>query len=664
MPVQAATLSHAVAAFAFLLLSGVLLGRWQSRVHAGALALACLLTALWAACMAFDIAALPAEAMRSAGWLALLLLVRQFSRRRAAAFAAAIVGLSLASLAPQLMLLARLVLAMLGMLLVEQVFRLAPPVERWGIKFACIGIGALFVFDFYLYSDALMFGRINADIGAARGIANALTAPLLAVSVSRGPRWSGPLALSRSFMLHSATVVASALYLLAMALSGYYLRYVGGGWGRLMQLVFLFGAAIVLAAVLFSGTLRARLKVWIAKHFFTERFDYRHEWLSFTRVLSEEGPHLYERAILALAGLVESPAGLLWLRKDDQWEPLAKWNMPLPPDALPLDEPFCQFLQQRQWVIDVPDCAGRTERYGELVLPPCLLKLDHAWLVIPLTLHGQVTGFVVLVAPRAPIQLNWEVIDVLKIAGSQAASYLAHRASLDSLMVARQFESFNRMSTFIVHDLKNLAAQFSLLLKNAEKHRANPEFQADVRETLDHSVQKMQSLLQKLARGEPPQQPQSVCLDAVLEQAAKCIALPAPVLLVEARGLQVMAQFARLQRVLGHLIQNAVDATPATGTVKVRLARDGRHALVEIADTGHGMDDEFIRDRLFRPFDSTKTAGMGIGVFESREYVRELGGRIAVVSTPGQGTTFSVHLPIHSILEVNHGKEEVARDRG
>jgi putative PEP-CTERM system histidine kinase len=664
MPVQAVVGSHAVAAFVFLVLSALLLGRWHARVHAGALAFACLLTSLWAASMAFRLAPALTEAMRTAGWLLLLLFVRQFPRRRAIALAIAIVGLSLASLAPQLVLLARLVLGMLGMLLVEQVFRLAPPAERWGIKFACIGIGSLFVFDFYLYSDALMFGRINDDISAARGIANALSAPLLAISVSRDPRWSGALAVSRSFMLHSATIVASALYLLAMAMSGYYLRYVGGGWGRLMQLVFLFGAAIVLAAVLFSGTLRARLKVWIAKHFFTEGFDYRQEWLSFTRVLSEDGPHLYERAIQALAGLVESPAGLLWLRKDDQWEATAKWNMPLPTETLPLDAPFCQFLEQRQWVIDVPDCAGKTERYGDLVLPPSLLKLENAWLLIPLTLHGKVTGFVVLAAPRAPIKLNWEVIDVLKIAGSQAASYLAHRASLDSLMVARQFESFNRMSTFIVHDLKNLACQFSLLLRNAETHRANPEFQADVLETLDHSVQKMQSLLQKLARGESQERPEPVCLDAVLVQATKCITLPCPTLAVDVSGLHVLAQGTRLQRVLGHLIQNAVDATPASGAVRVRLSSDDRHAVVEITDTGHGMTEEFIRDRLFRPFDSTKSAGMGIGVFESREYVRELGGRIAVSSTPGQGTTFSVYLPIHSIVEVNHGKEEVARDRG
>lgn len=670
MPDQAVWISHAVAAASYAVLFAVLLGRWQTRVHAGALAITSLCTAAWAACAALDVAPVAAESVRTAAWLLLLLLLRHMPRPRAAllagvivAFSVAITLLALSGAPPHLLLFGRLLMALSGMLLVEQVFRLADPVERWGIKFACIGIGALFVYDFYLYSDGVMFMRVNDDIRAARGIANALTVPLLAMSVARNPRWASPLALSRTVMLHSATIFASALYLLAMATSGYYLRYVGGGWGRLMQLVFLFGAGIVLVGVLFSGTLRARLKVWIGKHFFTERFDYRHEWLRFTRVLSEDGPNLFERTIQALAGLVESPAGVLWLRKEDAWEPVARWNMPFPRSPVPFDDAVCRFLEERQWVVDVHECAARPERYRGVSLPAWLLALPQAWLLVPLTLHGTMAGFVALASPRAPIGLNWEVIDVLKIAGSQAASYLAHRESLDSLMVARQFESFNRMSTFIVHDLKNLACQFSLLLKNADKHRANPAFQADVLSTLDHSVQKMQTLLQKLARGESPEPPRCLCVDELLMHAVKVAGVPRPTLSLAARGVHVAAHTSRLQRVIGHLIQNAIEATPAHGTVAVRLAIEAGHAAIDIADTGHGMDEAFIRERLFRPFDSTKTAGMGIGVFESRAYIRELGGRLEVSSAPGQGTTFRIRIPIISNRERTDGKAEVVSDR-
>ena len=329
--------------------------------------------------------------------------------------------------------------------------------------------------------------------------------------------------------------------------------------------------------------------------------------------------------------------------------PVASWNWPpqLPFEAA--DGPLCRFLEARQWVIEVADCAQAPQQYGGLVLPPALLALPAIWLLVPLMLHGKLFGLVALARPRARIGLNWEIRDVLKIAGSQAASYLAHRESLDTLTVARQFESFNRMSTFIVHDLKNLVFQLSLLLSNAEKHRANPAFQQDMLATLEHSVQKMKTLLQKLARGEAPDAAAPLRLDGLLQQAvaAKASLAPAPQLEIVDGELTVLADRLRLERVLGHLIQNAIEATASSGRVAVLLRREQRTAVVELSDTGAGMSEQFIRERLFKPFDSTKTAGMGIGVFESREYLREVGGSLEVRSEPQVGTTFRVILPLH-----------------
>jgi putative PEP-CTERM system histidine kinase len=252
------------------------------------------------------------------------------------------------------------------------------------------------------------------------------------------------------------------------------------------------------------------------------------------------------------------------------------------------------------------------------------------------------------------VKLNWEVIDVLEIAGSQAASQLAQQDTANALMVARQFESFNRMSTFVVHDLKNLVLQLSLMNANAARHKDNPEFQADMLETVDYSVQKMKIMLQKLSRTENHEQPLPLAVDQVVGQAValKAAFEPRPQLLVDDPALRVLADRERLERVVGHLIQNAIEATPRTGSVKIRLARAGApgeaaQALIEIADTGEGMSEDFIRERLFKPFDSTKSAGMGIGVFESREYIHELGGSLEVSSTPGAGTTFRVMLPLH-----------------
>jgi putative PEP-CTERM system histidine kinase len=515
------------------------------------------------------------------------------------------------------------------MLLVEHVYRAAPQNARWGIKFSCIGIGALFAFDFYLYSDAMLFRRLHPDIWAARGIVNALSAPLLAVAMSRNPAWTPGLQLSRQIMFHSAALLGSALYLLLMAVSAWYLRFVGGGWGTLMQAAFLCGAALLLATVLFSGAMRARLKLFISKHFYKGRYDYREEWQRFTRALADDADGLPERAIQAIAGLVESPAGLLWLRREgDSYQPSARWNMPMPHSEESVASPLCQLLASRSWVIELREWHE----------PPAWSA--GLWLIVPLMLDRSLFGFIALAPPRTALQLNWEVRDVLKIAGSQAASYIAHRASADSLAVARQFESFNRMSTFVVHDLKNLVSQLSLLLVNAEKHKANPAFQADMLETLSHSLTKMKHMLLKLGRDHAKDGCVPLHLDALLTRAVQAHAgsEPRPALELRASRVTVLADSQRLERVIGHLIQNAVEA---------RLLASEGAATIEISDTGHGMSEQFMRERLFQPFVSTKAAGMGIGVFESREYLREIGGQLQVSSAPSQGTTFRITLPLH-----------------
>jgi putative PEP-CTERM system histidine kinase len=354
--------------------------------------------------------------------------------------------------------------------------------------------------------------------------------------------------------------------------------------------------------------------------------------------------------IQALAQLVESPGGGLWMRRESgDCEPVTHWNMPSASGSEPVDSPFCQFLGNKEWVIDLQEYAATPEKYPSLTLPQWLRTVYRAWLVVPLIQDRKLFGFVVLAQPRSRVKLNWEVSDLLKVAGNQAASYLAQHEAVTALMVARQFESFNRMSTFVVHDLKNLVSQLSLLLSNAEKHKKNPEFQKDMIETVYLSVQKMKRLLEKLSSGDSPEKSAPLIIARLLQEVvkSKSIAEPRPILEIQDSSLSVYANSSRLERVVGHLIQNAIEATSRNGQVRVQLRREQDFAIVEIKDTGHGMSDEFIREKLFKPFESTKSAGMGIGVFESREYVAELGGELEVSSSESKGTIFRIVLPLH-----------------
>ncbi|MDD5403100.1 MAG: PEP-CTERM system histidine kinase PrsK [Sulfuricella sp.] len=692
MLTSVAAYSYSTAAVAFLLLGGALLTSWRGRLHGIMLTAACLLTALWAATIAYQLARGYSlsfltdilEVFRNAGWtLFLVLLLGPFEKTEAPSSArvrpfAAVVSAFYAlyffstayihwgseashdSLAFMALVFGRVAMAVMGMILVEQFYRNTPSRQRWGVKYACLGIGGAFAYDFYLYSDAMLFRHVNMEIWAARGIVNALIVPLVAVSAARSPQWSLGISVSRRILFHSATLFGAALYLLAMAATGYYLRFFGGNWGTVLQAAFFFGAVILLLAVLFSGTLRSWLKVFISKHFFIYNYDYREEWLRFTRTLSEVGHGLGERAIQAIAELVESPGGALWInRESGSCELVAHWNMPLAKGAEPANSPFCQFMENRQWVIDLQEYDAKPEKYGAIAMPQWLRATPRAWLVVPLIQQRKLFGFVVLAQPRSRIRLNWEVSDLLKIAGKQAASYLAQQEADHALMVARQFESFNRMSTFVVHDLKNLVSQLSLMLSNAEKHKNNPDFQKDMLDTIDLSIQKMKRLLQKLSSGSSIEKPAPLVIDQLLQQAvaAKAAVEPKPVLEILEPGQVVMANWGRLERVIGHLIQNAVEAVSRDGQVRVRLSRANDCAIIEVKDTGHGMSEAFIRERLFKPFESTKSAGMGVGVFESREYVHELGGQLEVSSEPSIGTTFRMSLPLYN---QNHAIEKAA----
>lgn len=560
-------------------------------------------------------------------------------------------GLSIFKDASHATLLQALAMVLFAVMLLEQFFRNVAADSRWNVKPLCLGLLGAFVFDLYVYSSALMFARLDADALGIRGVVHALVIPLLVVGTMRSRDWTGKVRVSQKLAFHSATLLIAGAYLLFVAALGYYVRYFGGSWGGALQLALMFGATLLLGVLAFSGSMRAKLRVLLGKHFFSYRYDYREEWLRFTQTLSAQNAPvpMGQQIIRGLGEMLESPAGALWVRDANRkvLVQLARWNTPALSAEEPIDSSLCLFLVSSGWVINLEEYRSSSRRYGELVLPEWFAQLPKAWLVVPLMMGSEMIGFVVLDRARTRIDVNWEVNDLLRTAGRQAASFLAQMQATEALLEARKFESFNRMSAFVVHDLKNIVTQLSLMLKNAERHSDNPEFQKDMVRTVEHSVERMRQLMLQLREGATP--PGTACgveLGTLIERIRKA---------KEGQGRTVDVSIAdkistrgheeRIERVIGHLVQNALDATDSTGRVWVRLGREGGQALIEIGDTGHGMSEEFLRDRLFKPFQTTKQAGMGIGAYESFQYIRELGGQVSVRSEVNAGTIVKVQLP-------------------
>jgi putative PEP-CTERM system histidine kinase len=682
--VSAGLASYATGALLFLALSFVLATGWRGRLQGALLLFGAMLTALWAAAAAGyagygwpgpgSVQVL--EVARNVAWLSFLLHALRGAHAlsqgteaglRVAAVAVAVLcagtvvlvliqhlggGHAGGRLGANALVLGHLLQAVAGLALVEQFFRNTRPEQRWRVKFLCLGIGAMFAYDFFLYSDALLFRQIDAHLWDARGAVNALMAPLIAVAAARNPQWSLDVFVSRGLVLHTTTLVAAGIYLLVMAAAGYYIRAYGGTWGAFAQIVFLSGAGLVLLVLMFSGQLRARLKVFVSKHFFNYKYDYREEWLRFIGTLagSEREEPLPQRTVRAMAQIVESPGGMLWLREAEQFAPVACRNVP-EPQALrePAGGRLTGFLAQNGWVIDLEQLRRDPGAYADLPLPDWLDQVPGAWLIVPLLQQEQLLGFVVLTRSRARVSLNWEDYDLLKTAGRQAASHLAQMLAARALAEARQFEGFNRLSAFVVHDLKNLVAQLSLVAHNAQRFKHKPGFIDDAVDTVEHSVARMSRLLAQLRAGRSLGPLTPIDLREALQAAVRNRASerPVPQIAEAVSGVGVLADPDRLVSVFEHLIHNAQQATSGDGSVCVRLRTSGSEAIVEVEDNGCGMDAAFVRERLFRPFDTTKgNAGMGIGAFESRELVRALGGDVQVDSSPGRGTIFRILLPV------------------
>jgi putative PEP-CTERM system histidine kinase len=639
------------------------------------------------------------EVLRSVAWLAaLLVLYRRASGQEAAlpvrrfALAGAAVGLlALLSTLPGVAglialptlgspaLLGRLGLALTIVLLAENLYRNADETARWHVNLPCIALGGLGAFDLLLYADAALSRAFSSAMLDARAALTALAMPLLAVAAVRDRRWRRDPQVSRAVVFHGATLVLGGAFLLGVGAAGEALRALGaaqGGWGRAAQISLFAGAAMAAAVAISSQSVRSRLHRLVVDHFFTARYDYRREWLRCVATLSAPDSEAMApvRAIRAIADAADSPAGVLLLRASlkalsendaataENFTWAESWNLSKLPMTLPADHALITGLRGGAWVADLgpatpPDLAAT---YGAL------------WLGVPL-LHDRegLIGTVLLAAPRAGFTLDRETYDLLRTLGREVAMFLAERHATERLAEQGRLQEYARRFAFVAHDVKTVSSQLTLLLANAEQNIHDPEFQRDMLLTVRASADRINTLIARLRQPDPtapvaqatgqsaPAGQSSVPRPARRTPAPSAVAAldhlrrfaaarPGQVKLVldgDDPGLAAIAP-ERFDAAVMHLLNNAADASGPDDPIRITLGRDGATLWIEIADQGHGMTPEFVRDELFRPLSTSKADGSGIGAFQARELVREAGGDLAVQSRVGHGTTMRVTLPL------------------
>lgn len=579
-------------------------------------------------------------------------------------------ALRFAAIAPAAMMIAQLsclfhlLTATGALVLVHNLYVGAVPAQRGTMRWVCMALALAWGYDLNYYTIAYLGRAMPDELIALRGGTQAAVAVLFAMSARRGAgsRFSP----SRAVAFQSLTLAIVGIYLIVMVGAAQSVAWLGGNTSELVQLGFAFATTVAVIAMVPSGRLRRWLNVVLAKHFFQHRYDYRAEWLRFTRTIGRADASalpLHARVVQAVADITDSARGLLLVPGEGGGGGLAlaaRWQWPtIDVPATALDAAAIAFLERNGFIVDCDQIRAGTDHEGEAaVIPDWMIADDTIWVLVPLLHFDRLVGLVVLGRPPIARELDWEDFDLLRVVGRQLASYLAEHGSQQALLEASRFDEFNRRMAFVMHDIKNLASQLALLARNAERHADNPDFRKDMLVTLRNAADKLNALIARLSRYgaggvqsvEPVEAAQVVA--AVVARANAALARE-QVLIADATPVRVLAAREPLEQVLAHLVQNALDASPDGLPVTLATRVEGDRGVIEVIDNGTGMSAEFVRNRLFTPFVSTKPGGFGIGAFEARELVQAMRGRLDVESREGLGSRFAVLLPLAPAASVS-----------
>ncbi|WP_336986611.1 XrtA/PEP-CTERM system histidine kinase PrsK [Altererythrobacter aquiaggeris] len=549
----------------------------------------------------------------------------------------------------------RLLTAAGALVLVHNLYVGAAKVARPVLRWPAAAMSTLWLFDMNYATVAYISGELPTALGLLRSLVPLVMVLFIGIGAT-GERSTAPFRPSRSVAFQSVSLLIIGGYLLGMVAVGQALSVIAGDFGRLMQVVFVVAASALALISLPSPKMRATLRDGVTKHLFQHRFDYREEWLRFNETLargSEAASPLPERVVQAMADITDSPAGLLMVPDgDDELHLAARWHWPSMEVKTPLAEKSVFQLLDREINLIEIDPLRERGATSERPLPGWILDDPNAWAIVPLEHFERLVGVILLARPVFERKLDWEDFDLLRLAGQQLASYLAEQAGQEALMESSRFDEFNRRIAFVMHDIKNLASQLSLLARNAEKHAENPDFRADMLLTLRSSADKLNTLLARLGRYG------AVGTDAMqtvdLGKMTKIIARRMRIELAQSADISVAANRDALEQAIVHLVQNALDASEDGEPVFVSCSSDGMFGIVEVSDSGPGMSAEFLRSGLFKPFVSSKPGGFGIGAFEARELVRAMGGRLDVDSREGLGTRFVIRIPLAGAVALSN----------
>ena len=553
---------------------------------------------------------------------------------------------------------------LLGSILVlvnlERTFKASVGTMRWRVKYMVLGLGLLFGVRIYTSSQALLYRAVNPSLPAVEAIALLVGCALTAVALLRAKLEEIEIYPSHAVLQGSLTVLLAGIYLLIVGLFARVAGWMGGSAAFPIQSFAVLVAIAGLGMLLLSDRIRQRMRLAVSRHFHRPLYDYRKVWSAFT----ERTTSLVDRVEFcrAVAKLASDTFGCLsvtvWLVDE------AKQQLAFATSTLLAEQnaqellsrgadsgPVLAAIRRHPYPVDID--SGKEDWLADLQKwnPDFFVKGGNR-VCVPLISAGEVLGLLALADRVNGVRFSVADLDLLKCIGDQVAASLRNIQLSEQILRAKEMAAFQTMSAFFVHDLKNMAYTLSLMLQNMSAHFGDPAFREDALRSVGKSVARLNELVGRfsLLRQGMDLKRVDADLNEVVGAALKG--------LEESIGMKLVQEFLPLprmsidpdqfQKVVTNLVLNARDAVGPTGTVTIKTSRRDGWAVLAVTDDGCGMSREFVEKSLFKPFQTTKKTGLGIGMYHSKMIVEAHRGKMEVTSETGQGSTFRVLLPIEN----------------
>ena len=545
--------------------------------------------------------------------------------------------------------------AILILMNLEKTLRASSGETRWHIKFMLLGIGSLFAARIYTSSERLLFLGDKTMLCAIDSGTLLFANVLVLASAVRTHLRNYNVYVSQDVLYNSAVIIIVGIYLFGLGVVAKIARYIGAGEILLQNAFLIFLAFVGISVLLLSGNLHFRTKKFISRHFKRPLYDYKKILGTLTeRTISLVNVQDFCSAVAkSIAGTLNVPAVSIWLNDETQTSPVLAGSTHLSLSGdLPRDlENEIKVLMISLRNKQEPLKLDRSSSSSADAREPGTQRTDDAvHCCVPLAASGELLGIITLGRKQGDEDFTLEDFDLLKIIGNQAAGFVLNQRLFESLSVAREMEAFQRLSTFFVHDMKNLASTLSLTLENLPLHYNNPKYREGATKVISGSLRKIQDMCSRLSslKHNPDLNYRECNLNDVVSAAISDFEGSQDVrIITELREVPlVRVDSDQIEKVLLNLILNAKEASGEDCRIRITVKSENGYAVLSVTDNGKGMSQEFLASKLFKPFKSTKTKGLGIGLYQSKMVIEAHKGKIEVESQEGKGTTFRVFLPV------------------